>query len=119
MYYGFGLIASRPATGPCTYRLRIHFADLSVDKSARACLPLGRRGKPRRPGRRARITERRRCPPPPRPPRSCAPADEPARGNASQEQVRDEVRRRRTVQPEPVLYQPPGHLTRAETLPES
>ena len=42
---------------------RIHFADLSVDKSARACLPPAG-AFPRRPGSRARITTRRLCPTP-------------------------------------------------------
>jgi hypothetical protein len=39
--------------------VRIHFPDLSVEKSGRACIPLGRRGYPRRPGWRAPITQRR------------------------------------------------------------
>ena len=41
-----------------------HFADLSVDKSARACLPPAGASPPRPPGRRARITSRRFCPSP-------------------------------------------------------
>ena len=40
-------------------RGRIHFADLASDKSARACLPSGRRDSAPTPGTRARITGRR------------------------------------------------------------
>ncbi len=59
-------------------RRRIRFADLSVDKSARACLPLGRRV-PRQP-RQARADCRGRPRPgAPRPARSRASADGPAR----------------------------------------
>ena len=74
--------ARHPARPNC-----IHFADLCVDKSARACLPLA--GAIDAPARQARADYQPTVlPDAPRPPRSRAPGDEPERGSASLSPVR-------------------------------